>query len=267
LDIKILSDFFFVFILNINLLLLASILKNKNKIKMKIMKILSLAAMALLVVSCNKNGTSKKSLETELDSVSYAIGMDVAKNVKKSFEDFDNDLFIQGFTNASDSTDIMIEEVKAQELVRAYFQKKQQEGMAKKQEEAQKNKEDGIKFLDENKSKDGVVTTESGLQYIVLKEGTGAKPVATDKVKLHYHGTLTDGTVFDSSVDKGEPITMGANQFIRGFTEGLLLMPVGSKYKMFIPSDLGYGANPRPGGVIQPNSALIFDVELLEIVK
>ena len=234
---------------------------------MRIMKILSLVTIALLVVSCNKNGASKKPLKTELDSVSYAIGMDVAKNVKKSFEDFDNDLFIQGFTNASDSTDIMIEELKAQELVRAYFQKKQQEGMAKKQEEAQKNKEDGIKFLDENKSKDGVVTTESGLQYIVLKEGTGAKPVTTDKVKVHYHGTLVDGTVFDSSVDKGTPAEFGVTQVIKGWTEGLQLMTVGSKYKMFIPSDLGYGANPRPGGVIKANDVLVFDVELLEIVK
>ncbi|ULC59181.1 FKBP-type peptidyl-prolyl cis-trans isomerase [Flaviramulus sp. BrNp1-15] len=232
------------------------------------MKFLSLITLVLLVVSCNKNGVSKKPLKTELDSVSYAIGMDVAKNVKKSFDDeFDNDLFIQGFLNASDSTDIMIEETKAQQLVRAYFQKKQQEEMAKRQEEAKVNKEEGDKFLAENKSKDGVVTTESGLQYIVLKEGTGPKPAATDKVKLHYHGTLIDGTVFDSSVDKGEPITLGANQFIKGFTEGLLLMPVGSKYKLFIPSDIGYGANPRPGGAIKPNSALIFDVELLEIVK
>nr|WP_290855048.1 FKBP-type peptidyl-prolyl cis-trans isomerase [Flaviramulus sp.] len=231
------------------------------------MKFLSLVTLILLVVSCNKNGVTKKPIKTELDSVSYAVGMDVAKNVKASFSEFDNDLFIQGFANASDSTDILMDEAKAQQLVRAYFQKKQQEDMAKKQEEAQKNKEEGTKFLEENKSKEGVQTTDSGLQYIVLKEGTGAKAAATDKVKLHYHGTLIDGTVFDSSVDKGEPITMGANQFIKGFTEGLLLMPTGSKYKLFIPSDIGYGANPRPGGAIKPNATLIFDVELLEIVK
>ena len=231
------------------------------------MKFLSLITIVLLVVSCNKNGVSKKPLKTELDSVSYAIGMDVAKNVKKSFDEFDNDLFIQGFVNISDSTDIMIDEAKAQQIVRAYFQKKQQADAAEKQEEARVNKEDGDIFLANNKTKDGVVTTESGLQYIVLKEGTGSKPGATDKVKLHYHGTLIDGTVFDSSVDKGEPIVLGANQFIKGFTEGLLLMPVGSKYKLFIPSNIGYGSNPRPGGAIKPNSALIFDVELLEIVK
>ena len=234
---------------------------------MKIMKFLSLVTMVLLVVSCNQNGVSKKPLKTELDSVSYAIGMDVAKNVKKSFDEFDNDLFIQGFVNASDSVDIKIDEAKAQQLVRAYFQKKQQEDMAKKQEEAKENKEAGDKFLAENKTKDGVVTTESGLQYIVLKEGTGAKPTTASKVKVHYHGTLIDGTVFDSSVDRGTPSEFGVTQVIKGWTEGLQLMPVGSKYKFFIPSDLAYGANPRPGGVIKPNSTLIFDVELLEIVE
>ena len=231
------------------------------------MKFLSLVTMVLLVVSCNQNGVSKKPLKTELDSVSYAIGMDVAKNVKKSFDEFDNDLFIQGFVNASDSVDIKIDEAKAQQLVRAYFQKKQQEDMAKKQEEAKENKEAGDKFLAENKTKDGVVTTESGLQYIVLKEGTGAKPTTASKVKVHYHGTLIDGTVFDSSVDRGTPSEFGVTQVIKGWTEGLQLMPVGSKYKFFIPSDLAYGANPRPGGVIKPNSTLIFDVELLEIVE
>ena len=231
---------------------------------MKIMKFLSLVTLVLLVVSCNKSGVSKKSLKTELDSVSYAIGMDVAKNVEKSFDEFDNELFIQGFVNASDSIDIMIDETKAQQIVRAYFQKKQQADAAKKQEEARVNKEEGDKFLAENKSKDGVVTTESGLQYIVLKEGTGEKPTATSKVKVHYHGTLLNGTVFDSSVDRGEPAEFGVTQVIKGWTEGLQLMTTGSKYKLFIPSDLAYG--PRGSGAkILPNSALIFDVELLEV--
>lgn len=234
---------------------------------MKIMKTLGLVAMVVLVVSCNNKGMSQKPLKTELDSVSYAIGMDVAKNVKKSFDEFDNDLFIQGFVNASDSTDLIIDEAKAQELIRAYFQKKQKEEMDKRQEEALKNKEDGEKFLAENKTKDGVVTTDSGLQYIVLKEGSGVKPTSESRVKVHYHGTLIDGTVFDSSVDRGNPTEFGVTQVIKGWTEGLQLMAVGSKYKFFIPSDLAYGANPRPGGVIKPNATLIFDVELLAIVE
>jgi len=231
------------------------------------MKCLSLAAVVILLVSCNKNGATQKPIKTELDSVSYAIGMDVAKNVKASFEDFDNDLFIQGFTNVLDSTDILIDATVAQQVVRTYFQKKQKADAAKAKEEGEKAKVDGIKFLEDNKSKEGVQTTESGLQYIVLKEGTGEKPTTSSKVKVHYHGTLIDGTVFDSSVDRGEPTEFGVTQVIKGWTEGLQLMNVGAKYKFFVPSNLAYGANPRPGGVIKPNSTLIFDVELLEIVK
>jgi len=221
--------------------------------------------MVILLVSCNRNGAEQKPIKTELDSVSYAIGMDVARNVKASFDDFDNDLFIQGFTNVLDSTDILIDATIAQQVVRTYFQKKQKEDAAKSQEDAVKNKEEGEKFLVENKSKEGVKTTESGLQYIVLKEGTGEKPTTSSKVKVHYHGTLINGTVFDSSVDKGEPAEFGVTQVIKGWTEGLQLMNVGAKYKFFVPSDLAYGANPRPGGVIKPNSTLIFDVELLEV--
>lgn len=231
------------------------------------MKYSSLVVMLILLVSCNNIGNTKKPLKTELDSVSYAIGMDVAKNVKASFDDFDNDLFIQGYKNVADSTDILIDQEKAQQIVRSYFQKKQQEEMVKRQEEAKNNKDEGDKFLAENKTKEGVVTTESGLQYIVLKEGSGEQPVTSSRVKVHYHGTLIDGTVFDSSVDKGEPAEFGVTQVIKGWTEGLQLMSVGSKYKFFIPSDLAYGSNPRPGGPIKANSTLIFDVELLEIVK
>ncbi len=231
------------------------------------MKCLSLVAMVLLIVSCNQNGATQKPIKTELDSVSYAIGMDVAKNVKSSFDEFDNDLFIQGFNNVLDSTDMLLDETKAQKVVRAYFQNKQKADAAKSQEDAIKNKEEGEKFLAENKTKEGVQTTESGLQYLVLKEGTGEKPTTASKVKVHYHGTLIDGTVFDSSVDRGEPTEFGVTQVIKGWTEGLQLMKVGAKYKFFIPSDIAYGANPRPGGVIKPNSTLVFDVELLEIVK
>ena len=229
------------------------------------MKFLSLLTFVLLMVSCNKNGVSNKPLKTELDSVSYAIGIDVANNVKKSFDEFDNDLFIQGFLNGSDSTNLQIDEAKAQQLVRAYFQKKQQEEMAKRKEEGEKNKAEGEKFLAENKNKEGVQTTESGLQYIVLKEGTGEKPTTSSKVKVHYHGTLLDGTVFDSSVDRGEPTEFGVTQVIKGWTEGLQLMNEGAKYKFFIPQNLAYGANPRQGGPIKPYATLVFDVEMMGI--
>ena len=126
-------------------------------------------------------------------------------------------------------------------------------------------KEEGEKFLAENGLKEGVFTTESGLQYEIIKLGKGKKPSATDRVKVHYHGTLIDGTVFDSSVDRGEPITFGLNQVIKGWTEGVQLMPVGSKFKFYIPQELGYGA--QQAGSIPPYSTLIFEVELLEIEK
>ncbi|MBQ4390877.1 MAG: FKBP-type peptidyl-prolyl cis-trans isomerase [Paludibacteraceae bacterium] len=126
-------------------------------------------------------------------------------------------------------------------------------------------KEQGEQFLAENKLKDGVIETESGLQYEVIKMGKGAKPSATDRVKVHYHGTLIDGTVFDSSVERGEPIVFGLNQVIAGWTEGVQLMPVGSKFRFFIPQELAYGA--REAGSIPPYSTLIFEVELLGIEK
>ncbi|MDO5979695.1 FKBP-type peptidyl-prolyl cis-trans isomerase [Flavivirga spongiicola] len=242
---------------------------------MKTIKILSLVTIALLVVSCNKNGVTNKSLKTELDSISYAIGMDVARNVKASFTEFDKDLFIQGYVNMSDSSNVLIEEAKVQQIIQTYMQKQQQEKVKKQKEEALKkaeeqfgeNKVAGETFLAENISKEGVETTESGLQYIVLKQGSGETPEATSKVKVHYHGTRIDGTVFDSSVDRGKPSEFGVNQVIPGWIEGLQLMKAGSKYKFFIPQELAYGAFPRQGGTIKPFDALVFEVELLEIVK
>ena len=128
------------------------------------------------------------------------------------------------------------------------------------------NKKAGEEFLNINKGKAGVVTLPSGLQYQVLKQGEGAKPAASDKVKCHYHGTLINGTVFDSSVQRGEPAVFGVSQVIPGWVEALQLMPVGSKWRLFIPSDLAYGEHGA-GDAIEPNSALVFDVELLDIVK
>ncbi len=139
--------------------------------------------------------------------------------------------------------------------------------LMKKRMEAQhgSNKKAGEDFLAENAKREGVTTTASGLQYEVITMGKGAKPVETDRVKVHYHGTLIDGTVFDSSVQRGEPAEFGVNQVIRGWVEGLQLMPVGSKFKLYIPQDLAYGAQDQ--GTIKPFSALVFEVELLEIVK
>ncbi len=243
---------------------------------MKTVKILSIAMIALLVVSCNnKSGVTNLPLKTEIDSVSYAIGLSNGYQVRTGFQEVNIDLFVQGLKNGADSTNVLLAQDKINTTIQAYFQKKQQEEMKKKQEEALKkaeeqygeNKAESEKFLADNISKEGVETTESGLQYIILKEGDGEKPTATSRVKVHYHGTRIDGTVFDSSVDKGSPFTTPVNRVIKGWIEGLQLMKVGSKYKFFIPQDLAYGAFPQPGGTIKPFDALIFEIELLEIVK
>ncbi|MCF6347516.1 MAG: FKBP-type peptidyl-prolyl cis-trans isomerase [Flavobacteriaceae bacterium] len=242
---------------------------------MKIIKFLVVLITIAMVFSCNSQGTTKKSLDNDIDTVSYALGLDMAHKLKANFAEINEDLFIQGFDNGIDSTNILIEKDKIAGILRAFFQKKQLETREKQQKEALEkaekefavDKEAGIKFLEENKSKKSVQVTKSGLQYIVMKEGSGDKPQATSKVKVHYHGTNIDGTVFDSSVDKGKPAEFFVNGVIKGWTEGLQLMNTGSKYKFFVPQDLAYGAFPQQGGPIKPFATLIFEVELLEVVK
>ncbi len=237
---------------------------------MKTIKFLAVAILAVTITSCNKNGVTNKSLKTEIDSVSYAIGLDMASNIKRSFPESNKELFLQGYHNGLDSTNLLLDDKTSKDVIRSYFQKKQQEKMKeKKNEDAKKYagvKKAGEDFLATNKTKKGVKTTASGLQYLVLKEGKGAKVPATGRVTLHYHGTLIDGTVFDSSVDKKKPITHSVTGFVKGFNEGLQLMRKGSKYRLFIPQELGYGATPR-GGKIKPYATIIFDVEILDIIK
>jgi len=239
---------------------------------MKTIKFLAIAIIATSLVSCNGQGVTKKSLKTELDSVSYAVGLDMAVKLKINFDEVDRDLFIQGYNNGMDSLNMQIEPKDINRILGDYFRLRRQIKAKEKAEETLKKTElefgdikvEGERFLAENKTKDGVITTESGLQYIVIKEGSGAQPKLTDRVVVHYHGTLIDGTVFDSSIDKGKPYETGVGQVVKGWIETLQLMKVGSKFKIFVPQELGYGANPRPG-VIKPFMPLIFEMELLEI--
>ena len=231
---------------------------------MKVVKLFVVVVFATSLISCNQNGVTTKSLETELDSVSYAIGLDMAMKLKANFSEVDKDLFIQGYRNGIDSTNVLLEQADLNAVISGYFSNRQQRENEKKFEAVKKEGED---FLEANKSKEGVQVTESGLQYVVMTEGNGEKPTTASRVKVHYHGTLIDGTVFDSSVDRGEPSEFGVTQVIKGWTEALQLMPVGAKYKLFIPQELAYGANPRQGGPIKPFAALVFEVELIEIVK
>ncbi|ARV13992.1 FKBP-type peptidyl-prolyl cis-trans isomerase [Polaribacter sp. SA4-12] len=242
---------------------------------MKVIKsILSIAVVASMF-SCGNQKADVKSLETEIDSVSYAIGLTMSSQLKQGFDEVNKDILTQAIKNGLDSTNLLIESKDVQNVIKTYFQKKQASKMKEQQEKAAKdaeakfgeNKKAGEDFLAENKTKEGVVTTASGLQYIILKEGNGEKPAdATAKVKVHYHGTNLEGKVFDSSVDRGTPTEFGLNQVIKGWTEGVQLMHVGSKYKFFIPQALAYGAQQK-GADIKPFSTLVFEIELLEIKK
>jgi FKBP-type peptidyl-prolyl cis-trans isomerase FklB len=200
------------------------------------------------------------SLVTQSDSLSYSIGIMVASFYKQQGISNINDTLVNRAIRdkmSGDST--VLSEQQCNQVVMSYLEKA-------KAEKAAAAKKQGVTFLAENKSKPGVVTTASGLQYIVLKEGTGPKPAATDKVKCDYEGKLIDGTVFDSSTKQGHPIEFTVNGVIKGWTEALQLMNTGSKWRLFIPSDLAYGDQPM-GPDIKPGSTLIFDVELIEIVK
>ena len=226
--------------------------------------IYGLVIVLALSASCQQAGKTVK-LESNIDSVSYAIGILVGSNNTKQLEsapgggDINREAMSAAFRASSVGEETAMTAEEANELVRKFF-----EGAGER--EAQKNLEEGNAFLEKNKAREGVTTTESGLQYEILTEGTGPKPTATDQVRVHYHGTLIDGKVFDSSVDRGEPVVFGVSQVIPGWTEALELMPVGSKWKIYLPSSIGYGERGA-GGDIGPNSALIFEVELLEIVK
>ncbi|KGL63691.1 FKBP-type peptidyl-prolyl cis-trans isomerase [Polaribacter sp. Hel1_85] len=242
---------------------------------MKVIKSILTIAVVASMFSCGNQLKEVKSLETEIDSASYALGLDMALKVKANFKEADRDLFIQGYKNGIDSTNLLINAKDLNGFLRVFFQKQQTAKMKEKQEKAAKvaeakfgeNKKAGEDFLAENKSKKGVVTTASGLQYIVIKEGKGAKPAGpTTRVKVHYHGTNLEGKVFDSSVDKGTPAEFGLNQVIKGWTEGVQLMNVGSKYKFFIPQEIAYGAQQK-GANIKPFSTLVFEIELLDIIK
>jgi FKBP-type peptidyl-prolyl cis-trans isomerase len=222
------------------------------------------------------NSNTTTNLLSEADSVSYAIGLDMALKMKPNFEEINNDLFLQGYKEVGDTLNALLEMKDVEGVLRPFFMKKQQAAMKKQQEEAAKKAEeefgqvkaDGIQFLLENKKKKGVVTTESGLQYLVLKKGDASKkPGETDNVTVHYHGTTPDGIVFDSSVDRKKPASFGLNQVIKGWTEGLQLMGEGAKFKFFIPQELGYGANApqRGNGPIKPFMPLVFEVELISI--
>ncbi|WP_337044037.1 FKBP-type peptidyl-prolyl cis-trans isomerase [Emticicia sp. 17c] len=202
--------------------------------------------------------TSAPVMKNAIDSLSYAIGMNIGGNLKQQNMKVNSALLAKAIDQLLNDQKTELDPNDANAYIQGYFQN---EAMKK----GTANLKAGEAFLAANKAKPGIVTLPSGLQYQVIKEGTGPKPTATDRVKVHYHGTLTDGTIFDSSVQRGTPAEFGVNEVIQGWVEALQLMPVGSKWKLFIPAGLGYGPQAPPS--IGPNQVLVFDVELLEIVK
>lgn len=196
------------------------------------------------------------------DKVGLLVGTDVGRALAPIKDEIDFPVFLQAVRAAISKGEPLLDEQEAT-AVREAFSKKLQ---AKAAAAGERNKAEGAKFLAANKAAKGVVTTSSGLQYTVLRQGAGRRPAATDRVRVNYHGTQLDGSVFDSSYDRGEPAEFALNQVIPGWTEGLSLMPVGAKYRFWIPADLAYGAKGTPDGRIGPNSTLVFDVELLAIL-
>ncbi len=202
---------------------------------------------------------SEKKLTGELERFSYALGMSVASNlIKSGVKTINPEAFVKAIndTYVGEMPQMMPDE--ANKILESFMEKANQG-------EAKENLESGLEFLEKNRSKEGVVELPSGLQYEVLEEGEGDLPSLSDEVKCHYHGSLIDGTVFDSSVERGQPAVFPVNGVIRGWVEALQLMSVGSKWRLYVPPELGYGEQGA-GGVIGPNSTLVFDVELLEIV-
>ena len=225
-------------------------------------------ASALLLVGCGDLGQSKQenvSLETEIQRVSYGLGANLGARLGSEM-DLDVDAFNAGVRDALTGEPMKMSEEQMTETLQSFQQKQIEQRQAAVEEQAEANLEAAQAFLAANAEKDGVVVTDSGLQYKVVEQGDGEVPAADDRVEVHYRGTTIDGEEFDSSYSRGEPVKFQVGGVIPGWTEALQLMPVGSKYELYIPPELAYGAGGA-GGVIGPNSALVFEVELLSIAE
>lgn len=205
-------------------------------------------------------------LENLIDSMSYAIGFDIGSNIKKGEVELDIALIAEGLAKALESDDPeLLSAQDIQVMIQAWQMQAQQKYTEQIQKIAEENRAEGDAFLAENAEIEGITVTESGLQYKVIEEGEGDRPTDSSMVTVHYEGKLLDGTTFDSSYERGEPIEFEVGQVIPGWTEAIQLMRPGAKWQVFIPSDLGYGERGTPNGEIPPNSVLIFDVELLSV--
>ncbi len=230
------------------------------------MKYLLTAMLAFGLLACQSNTQDNVQLKTDIDSLSYTIGMDIGKNLKDQNIEVEASVLAKGIKDVLENNSTLLTAEEAQKVISAFQQRMMTMHEQKMSEQGEKNKKEGEEFLAKNKEKAGVITLPSGLQYKVITMGTGKKPKSSDNVTVHYRGTLLDGTEFDSSIGRGEPVTFPLHGVIKGWTEGLQLMPVGSKWEFFIPSDLAYGERSM-GQNIPPNATLIFEVELIAIAE
>jgi len=218
-----------------------------------------------LIIGSMLSLTTFSQVLNQIDSVSYLIGKSIGGNIAREMPEVNRDLMLKGLLNEINAAPSLIMD-DGGKTISSYFERKTALKDAEKAKVYELNKEKGLAFLEKNKKNPKVKVTASGLQYEVITMGKGPKPSDTSKVKVHYHGTTPEGKVFDSSVDRGEPITFSLNQVIPGWIEGLQLMPVGSKFMLYIPQELAYGDNPQ-GDIIEPFMPLVFEVELLGIEK
>ena len=231
---------------------------------MKQINFLLIIAFGVLTFSSCDNTNSSAELKNHTDTLSYSLGIYMGKDLQSTgWDTLDMELFYKGFFAAFNDEELIIDQLTAREKVRFHDNKIRFE---KTSNQFNNHKTAGEEFLRANKEKEGIVTLPSGLQYEIMEEGSGVKPKAEDIVRVHYKGTLIDGSEFESSYG-GDPAEFPVNRVIQGWVEALQLMPVGSKWKLFIPQEMAYGQNPRPGGAIEPFMALIFEVELLAIVE
>jgi len=213
-----------------------------------------------------ETGKKNKKLVSKKDKISYSLGVEIGRSFKALKDELDMDTLWRGFSDSMNERKLLMTDQESREVKQQFLTRIKDQRKAKHDNMADDNKKEGMTFLLENKTKAGVITTKSGLQYTVLRKGDGDKPKPTDQVKVHYRGTLLNGEEFDSSYKRGKPATFRLNAVIQGWQEGLQLMSPGSKYKFFIPAELGYGSRGA-GNMIGPNATLIFEVELLDIVK